>query len=46
MFMYVMSNNLPFDPQHEQVKNMVPMARTSWLKKSVLIQAVLPTDTP
>lgn len=25
---------------------MVPIARHSWLKKSVLIHAVLPTDTP
>lgn len=34
------------EPQQLQVKNMVPIARTSIGKKSVLIHAVLPTDTP
>lgn len=35
-----------FDPQQEQVSHIVPIARTSIGKKSVLIHAVLPTDTP
>jgi hypothetical protein len=35
-----------FEPQHEQVSHIVPMARTSMGKKSVLIHAVLPTETP
>jgi hypothetical protein len=36
----------PFEAQQEQVNHIVPILRTSWLKKSVLIHAVLPTETP
>lgn len=35
-----------FEPQQQQVIYIVPTARTSIGKKSALIQAVLPIDTP